>query len=61
MEGVTKDSTGLLTLQVVKNKTDKTELPGYDCVLFAIGRAPHTKDLGLEKLVSHSQLDIVYS
>ena len=54
MESVTKDpDTGLLTLHVVKNKTDKVDLPGYDCLLFAIGRAPHTKDLGLDKLVRH--------
>ena len=53
MEQVTKDpSTGLLTLHVLKNKTDKEELSGFDCLLWAIGRSPNAKDLGLEQLVS---------
>ena len=55
MESVTKDpSTGLLTLHILKNKTEKVDLSGYDCLLFAIGRAPHTKGLRLEEIVSWS-------
>ncbi|KAK3753000.1 hypothetical protein QZH41_016300 [Actinostola sp. cb2023] len=51
IDEITKDcASGLLTVHGTKNKTEKLELPGYDCLLWAIGRNPSTKDLGLETI-----------
>ncbi|XP_001635558.3 glutathione reductase, mitochondrial isoform X2 [Nematostella vectensis] len=50
-EQVSKDSnTGLLTLHTLKNKTEKVDLSGYDCLLWAMGRNPNTNNLGLEHM-----------
>jgi len=48
MQEITKDSeTGLMTVHALKNKQDKVILPGFDCIILAIGRGPNTDVLGL--------------
>jgi len=60
MQEITKDSeTGLMTVHVLKNKQDKVILPGFDCIILAIGRGPNTDVLGLGGLVC-LQLETFY-
>jgi len=52
---ITKESSGLLTVKYSTKSPDDTEaipaqLNDVDCLIWAIGRAPNTLDLGLEKL-----------
>lgn len=52
IQEITKDSeTGLMTVHALKNKQDKVILPGFDCIILAIGRGPNTDVLGLGGLV----------
>ena len=46
--GVKKAKDGSLTMEVMLSVKEKADFGGFDCVLFAIGREPVTKSLGLE-------------
>lgn len=45
-----KDGNGKITLSFKSNDGEEGTLAGVDTVLFATGRAPNTKGIGLEEL-----------